>query len=168
MSRKLIYILLFISILGIGCVNEQVHDTTFISNQILVNKTNLNLLYIINTNSGNDTIVSKGYDSTVVSFKKYATLSLPLVGPYSINVKRVEIIEKKIFNFTDTTSYFRIYGTNEMNKLDSIFFSQIEFLGSGDAYNIIETEKLIVSEKLFPIMKKDYSMLDRFKQYYNR
>lgn len=166
MYKFIVILLLFNIFLLSSC--EEKYDSTFTTNQIFVNYTKYNIVYEISTDVGNDTIYSKGNDSITVSFKKNGTVTLPLIGPYSINIERVNLFSKTLYVLNDTTSYIRKYGTNGamLNKQDSIFFENMKFFEFGSTYNIIETEKLYFTDELKQIMQKDYTMLEKFKEYY--
>lgn len=166
MNRTFINSILLCTFMMCGCEKEC--DTTSKSNQSLINVTNNEIVYIINTDVGTDTIHSKGADSSTVSFTKYGRVSLPFIGPYSIDIERVIINSKSLYLLNDTTSYIRKYGSNIISKQDSVFFAHIQFLGSGDTYNVVESERLIFDKNILGIFEKDYSMLDKFKEYYKK
>jgi len=166
---KFIFILLLINIF-LMCSCEEKYDTTFTTNQVLINYTHYNIIYAISTDVGDDSIYSKGNDSVYLTFKKHSTVILPLIGPYSINIEKVKIFSKTLYLLDDTTSYTSkfVTGAVKLNEQDSIFSENMMFLESGSIYNIIEIEKLNFTEKLKQIMQKDYTMLYKFKEYYKK
>jgi hypothetical protein len=133
----------------------------------MVNKTSDKFIYILETDVKDDTIFSNGLDSNVVVFIKNSTTNLPIIGPYSIDINRFVVNRRYIYNISDTTSFIQPSG-NSGN--DSIFFTHIKFDGveTGSIYNQIDTEKLFVNNLIKKIFFKDYSMLNKFKKYYEK
>lgn len=153
------------NLLFCGC--DRIINTKHTTNEIIVNKTIDKLVYVIETDVGNDTIFSNGLDSNYVVFVKNSTTNLPVVGPYSIYINRIEILRRYLFNLSDTLSF--ISPNNDMNK-DSIFYNSIKFNGvtTGSIYNLLDTERLIISKETKLIFNKDYTMLAKFKDYYKK
>lgn len=159
-------ILLLIIIIGFLSCNNTV-ETTHTMKEAIINNTSYKLLYTIITDVRADTIFSNGNDSLSVQFTKTGTCDLPLIGAYKIDIQRVKIISRSIYNLNDTTSYTCSYGKVVLPE-DSIFYSNIQFIESGETYDVVDFEKLIFSNNLFLIMKKDYTMPDKFKEYYKK
>ena len=135
----------------------------------LVNKTDRHLLYAIETDEKNDTIISRGLDSVSTVF--YRTMEIENTGLgldtryYSVNV-----IRKTIFNITDTSkySYYCFTLPQNMTAEDIIFVSH-DFSVDNASFekNGIDYSVLYFTDTIVDIMQKDYGMLDKFKEYYS-
>ena len=165
MNNIRIIVLLFAFVTFYGC--DRIISTKHTAYETMVNKTSDKYIYILETDVKADTIFSNGLDSNVVVFVKNSTIDLPIFGPYSIGISRVVVNRRYIYNISDTTSYIQP-SVNSSN--DSIFFTHIKFDGvmTGSIYNQMDTEKLIVNNEIKQIFFKDYSMLNKFKDYYKK
>jgi hypothetical protein len=135
----------------------------------LVNKTEKRLLYAIETSEKNDTIVSTGLDSISVAFYRTTEIEQSLLGldPF---YPGVNVIRETLFNITDTSrySYYRFTLPQNMSVEDNIFIRH-QFL-SGDVSNIkngIEYSVLYFTDSIVNIMRKDFSMTEKFRAYYD-
>lgn len=165
MNKDLI-IVLFITLIMSGC--DRTHDTLFTLKQVLTNTQNCDIVYIVSTDVGNDTLYSMGNDTDSVTFKQYGTIDFGFtIGPYSVDVKRVSIISKYLYLLNDTSVYIRRYG-DAVTDRDSVFFANTQFLSFGNVYDITEREELIFTDDVRDIMKKDYTMLEKFSAYYQK
>jgi hypothetical protein len=159
-------ILLFSTFLVAGC--DRTYDTLFTSKQVLTNTENCDVVYIISTDVGNDTIYSKGNDTDSVTFKKNGVVDFGFtIGPYYLDVERVNILSKLLYSINDTAVYIRRYG-DTVTESDSVFFANTKFISSGSVYDITEREELIFTNDVRDIMQKDYTMLEKFKGYYQK
>jgi hypothetical protein len=125
-------------------------------------------VYIVSTDVGNDTLYSMGNDTDSVTFKQYGTVDFGfMIGPYSVDVKRVNIISKHLYLLNDTSVYIRIYG-DAVTDRDSVFFANTNFSSFGSVYDITEREDLIFTDDVRDILQKDYTMLEKFSAYYQK
>ncbi len=165
MNKNLI-VLLFCIFLVSGC--DRTHDTLFTLKQVLTNTQNCDIVYIVSTDVGNDTLYSMGNDTDSVTFKQYGTVDFGfMIGPYSVDVKRVNVISKHLYLLNDTSVYIRRYG-DAVTDRDSVFFTNTNFSSFGSVYDITEREELIFTDDVRDIMKKDYTMLEKFSAYYQK
>lgn len=162
MNKIRLILLLFAFITFHAC--DHIISTKHTANETMVNKTSDKYIYIIDTDVKIDTIFSKGLDSTTVKFIKNGTINLPVFGAYTIEINRVLVNRRYLYNISDTTSY--IQPSND-SRNDSIFFDYIKFSGAlTGSYNQIDSTKLIINNGIKKIFSKDYTMLTKFKDYY--
>ncbi|MEI6752975.1 MAG: hypothetical protein WCK78_07385 [Paludibacter sp.] len=165
MNKIRIIALLFALVTFHGC--DRIISTKHTTNETMVNKTLDKYIYILDTDVKIDTIFSNGLDSNGVVFIKNSTIDLPIFGAYTIEISRVLVNRRYLYNISDTTSYIQ---PNINNYNDSILFTHVKFNGvmTGSIYNQIDTSKLIVNNEIKKIFSKDYTMLDKFKDYYKK
>ena len=73
-----------------------------------------------------------------------------------------------LYNISDTSSYSLEYYIFD-EKADSIFNEHLHLSFLEDEFNnrrVVDTLSLTIDSTLLPIFKKDYSMLEEFKEYY--
>jgi hypothetical protein len=145
-------------------------DTTFEYTKSLVNETDKVLFYAVRTTADSDSAFSYGHDSIGFYFVYRDKISLPPIGPYYIDFKRISMRDEKLYNLTDTSFFqFNLIRNNTWNEKDSIYWDNITysvFDGTNAGMHEIHFETLKFQDILFPIMQKDYSMLEKFKEYY--
>ena len=80
-------------------------------------------------------------------------------------LRLITIDEYMIFNFNDTTSIIYSQLSNEELSLfnDKIDFHNIEV---HTRFSTTKRETLTIDSTLLPIFKKDYTMLEKFEEYY--
>jgi len=139
-------------------------DKTGIANNIyedkLINQTNKELFFASYFDVKKDSSFCNSYDSVSLIFIKKVNYSIPFIGPYYVDEgeypKQVLSI---IYNLTDTT----IYNKNEISEIDSSL--------KVDSF-VLSTRKIIhikyVTNDFLTFFKKDYSMLKRFNEYYQK
>ncbi|HOD68202.1 MAG: hypothetical protein ACOX32_00955 [Bacteroidaceae bacterium] len=161
-----IVFLFIITFLLSGCEKER--NTSFELVKTLINKTDNQLLYSIKTNVRADSVVSFGNDSLSMKFVKNGTVFLPPIGPYSIDIESVRIESEVLYNITDT-SYFQFnFYRDECDDKNSLYKEMIFYGVDGNIFNERHTEKLFFTDTLIPIMTKDYTMLEKFSEYYSK
>jgi hypothetical protein len=160
MNRLIILFALFY--LLTGC--EPTHDTSSEFWKSLVNETDNVLFYVIHTSKGSDSTFSYGHDSIGFYFATYGTITLPPIGPYHIDLDRIFPLEEKLYNLTDTCSFSYLGSLG--NWKDSLYRENIFCNDDGGFYKNKSMETLVVRDTLFSIMQKDYSMLEKFREYY--
>jgi hypothetical protein len=128
------------------------------------------LFYVVRTSSGSDSTFSYGRDSIGFHFVHHDRISLPPVGPYHIDIKGVGMREERLYNLTDT-SFFQLNLNSAWNKKDSIYWDNITdniLDGSNGGMHYRHFVTLKFRDTLSSIMQKDYSLLDKFREYYGR
>jgi hypothetical protein len=102
-------------------------------------------------------------------FVHHSSISLPPIGPYHIDVKGVGMLEEKLYNLSDTSfSQFNL-DRKTWNRNDSIYWDNITYSvldGTNKGMHERHFETLKFQDTLSCIMQKDYSMLEKFKEYY--
>ena len=137
--------------------------------KVLCNNTDKQIVYTIQTCVGDKTISSNKYNTDSVVFENNYVIMLPALGPYDIPSYRVEIYNECIFNISDTTSnvFKGMYLTLKSNE-DSVFYKHINVIDdiNSTTPNEIYTEKLTLDNNILSLLHKDYTMLNKFKEYY--
>lgn len=160
-------IIIFIIVFSLSsCEKEK--NTSFELIKILVNKTDDELLYSIKTNVGADSVISLGNDSITMKFVKNGTVHLPPIGPYNIDIESVSIESEVIYNLTDTSCFQFSLNRNEWDGHDSLYNEMILNEVEGNSMNEKHTECLAFTDTLNSIMTKDYTMLEKFLEYYSK
>jgi hypothetical protein len=137
----------------------------------LVNKTEKRLLYAIETDEKNDTIVSTGMDSISVAF--YKTIEIehePLdFLAYEHFYSGVNVIRETLFNIADTSRYSYYCFTLPQNmSAEDFIFARHHFVMNSSFHekNGVDYSVLYFTDSIVNIMQKDYAMLEKFKEYY--
>ena len=162
---KLIPVIVMVSF-GISCQKER--NTSFSLVKVLVNKTDKVLLFSIQADVLNDSIYSYGNDSIAMTFVKKGNTSLPIIGPYNIDIDNVYIVKEVVYNLSDTTSFEFNQNRLQWNRSDSIFWDNIILETEGTTFDENHIETLYYSSQMKDIMSKNYSMLNIFSVYYKR
>jgi hypothetical protein len=79
----------------------------------------------------------------------------------------VDFIDNCIYNISDTTCYCFEAGQPISEKIDSIYLNNTNVEISGTAWNLIECYNVVIPDTLLTNMKKDYSLLEKFSEYYS-
>jgi hypothetical protein len=135
----------------------------------LVNETDKVFFYIAHSTAGSDSAFAYGNDSIGFYFAIHETVTLPLIGPYHIDIDRVFPLEEKLYNLTDTSSFLHVGPYYSGNWRDSLYRTYISCNREGSSFNNNKyMETLVITDTLIStmIMQKDYTMLDKFKEYY--
>jgi hypothetical protein len=143
------------------------HDTASEYLRSFINKTDKAFFYVVHTTVGSDSAFSYGNDSIGFYFAIYGRVTLPPIGPYSIDLDEVFPLKEKLYNLTDTCSSKYIYAHNWR---DSLYQAYVSYSHEGSFYKHKNTETLVITDTLLSIlpdtiMQKDYAMLDKFKAY---
>lgn len=168
-----ILIVIQICIVCISCSKSD--DLTSTLHKVLINKTDKQLTHILHTNVGVDTITSKGMDSLGVTLMRITKSESGLFGMGHNRAPLVEVQYEVTYNLTDTTKLeysisYCDYAQDGTTVEDSIYASKMIFILdelSTDANPIINA-KWYFDNDVLNIMTKDYSMLNLFKDYYQK
>jgi len=159
MSKVNLIIIIFIIFINSSCDRTGVADNIY--EDKLINQTNKELFMVSSFDVKNDSAYCHGVDSVSLIFIKQVNWSMPFVGPYSIDEGEYpKPIKSLIYNLSDTTYYS---SENELTEEDKkVIVTKFKF----------ETRKhihqLYVTDDFLTLFKKDYTMLDKFKEYYKK
>ncbi len=152
-------------VLCIACKKEVEIVSTL--EKIVVNSTENTLFYIVSTTAGKDSLLVEPKDSAGLVFCTSRMVKTSFLG--GTEADGVGLRSETIFNLTDTckfspkTIYKSLY---QGNYKDSLYYNQISLSVAGTNIDFQEKMTLYYSDLLKPIMEKDYSMLERFPEYY--
>ena len=73
-----------------------------------------------------------------------------------------------IYNIFDTSRYCFEPHQQQYEPIDSMFLNGTDSKISGTAWNVIEHINITIQNNLLDIMCKDYSMLEKFPEYYSK
>lgn len=89
-------------------------------------------------------------------------------GKPNYAIVSVDVIDIWIYNISDTTSYCFEVGQPISEQIDSIYLNNTNVKISGTAWNLIECHNVVIPDTLLTSMKKDYSLLEKFTEYYSK
>jgi hypothetical protein len=96
---------------------------------------------------------------------------IPPIGPYHISVEGISMREELLYNLTDT-SFFRFnLNRTTWSKRDSIYQDNITytvFSGSNRGMHSKYFETLRFTNNISDLMQKDYTLPEKFPEYYTR
>ena len=164
--RKILLILMVFITLFSSCEKEV--NTSFRLVKVLINKTDKDLIYFVNTNVSKDSKRSFGNDSISLIFVKNSKTNLPPIGPYYIDVENVAVEKEVVFNLSDTSFFEFNQNRLSWSEKDSLYWANMSLEAKGTTFNTEHTETLQYSDELLDIMCKDYSMLEKFPEYYSK
>ena len=78
----------------------------------------------------------------------------------------ISVLAECVYSITDTSYYCWNIGQKISNPIDSIYLNGIDVDINGTAWNVTKYIKVTISDSLLILMQKDYTMLDKFKEYY--
>jgi hypothetical protein len=164
MNRLTILFVLFY--LLAGC-----EKTVYTSSELwksLVNETDRDLFYVVHTTERSDSAFAYSHDSIGFYFEKHETITLPPIGPYSIDIDHIFSLEEELYNLTDTCSFFHQGPWVIGDWRDTLYQENIFRDNNQNFFNKKLSQTLVVTDTLFSIMQKDYTMLEKFGEYYNQ
>ena len=167
MIMKKLFFLIGIFLMLYSC-DKPMNSTSRLT-KVVHNNTNKQIVYTIETCVGEKTIISNEYSSDSVVFENNYIIMLPAIGAYQIPYYRVEVYNEYIYNISDTTK--SIFKSRSLATVsDSIFWSQIYCYDDkkSTVSNEIYTEKLTLDNNILSLLHKDYTMLDKFNEYYKK
>lgn len=173
MNKKIIVVMLVNFTLLLSCTKSK--ELTSTLHKVFINQTSKKVIQVIVTDVGRDSITSYGMDSSSVKFVRRTMSEEGLFGLGNSRAPMVEVNNEIIFNLTDTSKFHYLvaysnYTNQGSGKEDSIYANHLSFVLdnlSTDANPIIFA-KFYFSDSIVQIMEKDYSMLIRFKGFYNK
>ncbi len=85
-------------------------------------------------------------------------------GNYDYEPTEIIMLNIKLYNITDTTNVeYSELSNEDINILINHYSSYLEVY---NGYNSTTRDTLTIDSTLLPIFKKDYGMLEQFKEYY--
>ena len=167
-------VVLFFTCLALSsCFSEK--DTSSTMNRILVNSTNKIIIQDLETSIGNYRLKSNGNDTSKVELLRKGNIEGGLAVTYStVSIEPIYVLKDILYCISDTTKYeykekYSIENYDIPRVInDSIYFNCFEFHNVGK--NKYHPSCNIVFEytTTLNILKKDYSMLEKFKEYYKK
>lgn len=162
--NKLLIIL--ITCFLVSCVKTQ--EFTFTEKVSLINTSQNNVAFYFESSFGSDTLFTNSLDS--VSFTRIETklVESHFAGstPNYIPIHIISLYE--IYDLSDTLSYILVkqYDT-DLSKNDSILLEHIEKNSiKVTGVNQINECRIVYNSFVYRLMQKDYTMLNKFKDYY--
>jgi hypothetical protein len=168
---KKLFIYVFCYFLIISCVEKTItsSQTTY---KTLINKTNKDLYYEVQTDTGVKNMFVNRLDSSTISFFRKNEDTKIIIGG-TVRLDQIMINKELIYNLTDTTlfEYKLEYSSSPQigNNLNEQIYSRhlsYEYDDKSTDINSIIFIKLHVTDSILNVMHKDYSMLEKFKEYY--
>ena len=140
----------------------------------VINKTDKILYYEVETDGGSKNEFVNASDSINMRFYREYEAESVFLGS-TIRQNRIQVECEMVFNLTDTSKYeyslqYETIPQQGENEEDRIFARHLVWdrgEGSTDK-NVVITIKLSVTDSIIDIMQKDYSMLEKFKEYYSK
>jgi len=168
--RKL-FIYSFCCFFIVSCIEKTITSTQT-TYKTLINETNKSLCYEVHTDIGYKNIFVNSLDSSTISFFKKNENTKVIIGG-TVRLNQILINKELIYNLTDTTlfeynleySSLPQIGNNVNEQIYSRHLSY-EYGDKSTDINCVIFIKLSVTDSILHIMHKDYSMLEKFKEYY--
>lgn len=158
-------ILIFITILTSCGEVIYVKDEFNIS---FVNNLEKTFLLICETNLSSKQLYLSKNNNDSLSFYSEGMLEIGSLEIHEIELaRRIYLSDLKLYNLTDTT--YSIYSEICQNEVEEEIYRNHIKAGERviiSEYNYIDREYFTIDSTLLPIFKKDYGMLEQFKEYY--
>ena len=160
----------FICLFLVSCVEWTRKQTDY---HYIVNQSNKKVVHILYSNHElikEDSLVFQIHENTDTTLEWKVSA---IVG-FGENFSHLSYSSFRIYNLTDTTSNYweNFWGGYEYNNTIPEILNKRDF-GLESDNNKKETNKTIryywtINDTLLSLMKKDYSMIERFKEYYQK
>ena len=118
------------------------------------------------TNFGEKQIFIDSFEIDSMLFVNEQIIDISFLGKGEYDYEPTEIIPNNIIvrNITDTTNFELLkLNDDEINIFNSHYVSYLDVLYG---YNSTIRDTLTIDSTLLPIFKRDYTMLEEFKEYY--
>ena len=131
-----------------------------------INNLNADILLHVSTNIGEESKILEKNKSDSIIFLNEQFVEVGYFERLEMYIDyMVNSIDYNIYNISDTTCI--IYSTLSDDEIElfnkNFIIEDIEFTSY---YERIKRETITIDSTLLPIFKKDYSMLEQFKEYY--
>ncbi|MGI6478829.1 MAG: hypothetical protein ACOX0M_05220 [Salinivirgaceae bacterium] len=166
MNKHLIIIALCCGIVS-GCIKGKYHYFTEVLT--LRNETPNNICFYFESTFGSDTLFAKGIDTVSYSHTEEIYVESHIAGstPHYIPIHLITLYE--LYNITDTLSYvLKIGGESICSSLDSVFLNHIMFSKTINGTHRVKEHIIKYDSYIDTVMSKDYSMLEKFPEYYSK
>jgi hypothetical protein len=160
------HIILIVPLLLVSCERKEIEDVVYTRYQTLINTTGKQLYYAIETNVGHDTLISMGHDSSSVVFHRKSTVETGFGEHWTAEVS---VTGEILFNLSDTSKFVPSNkGILDSGEEDLIYYRHFSVIEDklSTVKNPILYFNLHFTDSIVDIMQKDYSMLEKFKEYY--
>lgn len=146
------------------------YTVTYTLHKSLINETEKHLHYIVETYDGTKAVASTGLDSVSIIFHKITEIEsevrlFPLMEDHQY--PSIYEIRESLYNLTDTSKY--ITPMQDLSDEDWIFIRHRSFTGGDtDKRDAVAYSNFHFTDSIVQIMKKDYTMLEKFSEYYQK
>lgn len=173
--NKLILLLIFISVFS-SC--SKTKELTSIMHRSTINETSKDIVQIIHTDVGTDTIILKGFDSATVYFSKLTTVESSSLSIGEAIAPPIVVTKELTYCLTDTLKFEYLieysyrdsndfFGETDSDRLyESLLLFELD--SSSTDSNPFVKVKFTFKDSLVSYMQKDYSMLGKFPEYYSK
>ena len=128
-----------------------------------------NICFYFESTFGSDTLFAKGIDTVSYSHTEEIYVESHIAGstPHYIPIHLITLYE--LYNITDTLSYvLKIGGESICSSLDSVFLNHIMFSKTINGTHRVKEHIIKYDSYIDTVMSKDYSMLEKFPEYYSK
>jgi hypothetical protein len=156
----------FLLLLFSACEKERIVSSEIIFE--VENRSTKTVVYSVKTEVGDNSLYINTQDIKKMSFRKEekrVVETYPMGENLFDLVKLVGCYEQALDNISDTSKYVRISGLASSQQ-DSLFDASQHEVLEGDVFNRVNRVTIQITDSLLTITKKDYTMLDKFKEYY--
>lgn len=156
MNKTILISILLILIVNCSCDRTGVAENTY--EEKLINQTNKELFMTSYFDVKNDSAYCHGNDSISLIFINKVNWSMPFIGPYEIDEGEYpQPINSFIYNLSDTT----VFNGENLSEAEKTL---IIYKFSLAPRKIIHTQ--YITNDFLTLFEKEYSMLDKFEEYY--
>ncbi|GHT52466.1 hypothetical protein AGMMS49982_12790 [Bacteroidia bacterium] len=123
---------------------------------------------LVKTDVGNDCIFLSPGDKKQMQFRKEEQIKMdryPGEVLYDL-LNPIKCLEYAVYDITDTTKY--VWVSNQPSKQDSLFYANQKTIIKGDEYDRVYVTSMTIIDTLLSITTKDYTMLEKFSEYYQQ
>ncbi|MDR3137603.1 MAG: hypothetical protein LBT73_01820 [Tannerellaceae bacterium] len=156
----------------LSCTHREKWSVTL--HKSLVNETNTDLYYEVHTDKGVNSIFVNAFDSVDLMFYKEDIVESSILLS-TILQDRIKIEKESLYSLTDTSKYvysltYEIIPKQGKTEEEKIFARHLSWeLGDGSTdKNTVIIVKLNATDSIIDLMQKDYTLPEKFPEYYTR
>jgi len=139
-------------------------DITLI--KTLNNTTDKELYYEVETGEGTKAIHIEQVNMDSVVFYKEGYITIYFLA-MDIFIYPIKVHKEMLYNLTDTTMFEYITRSyEERSEAEKMFINNTTYNEYGDVYSKVYKEKVEITDTFLQLLPKDYSMLEKFPEYY--
>jgi hypothetical protein len=166
LSNKFTIVSVFIILLLLTSCKKFVHTR----DELILyvdNKLERNFVCLIETNVGEKLLHLKNNEGDSLIFVNEQMVETSIFGLSELNDEQMVILlETGLYNISDTT-YFKWTEIRENEYEKEIYYEHLSTTHKENSHlNYTSYRNLTIDSTLLPIFKKDYGMLELFKEYY--